>query len=565
MFVPSTVAVPSTNGSSPTIARPIVVLPDPDSPTSPTTSPRPTVSVDVVDGAERRRPGPASGTRWRRRWRSTTRSLGAARRRGRARPARRSAVELVRARSPRGAARRRSSSLGVRVAAGAWKTCVDGPRLDDPAVLHHEHPVGQVGDDTHVVGDQQDAGVDAVLQVADQLEDLGLHRDVERGRRLVGDQQLRVQRQRLGDHRPLPLAARQLVRVGVDPPLGIGDLDQLEQLDRPLAGRLRRHRLVAAQHLGDLEPDGVHRVERGHRLLEDHRDLPAADLAAASGASIPTSSRPSSLIEPRTCEFFGSRPISDIAVVDLPEPDSPTMASTSPALQLERGVDHGRVPGAVDPEVDVEVASTSRTGGASRWCVDVRHEVPLRTAGCHDDARAPGVPAVVRPRADRRRRRRRRRARSSSLLVTEPATALRAAPWLALARRRVLGAVLAPGGRGRRRRRARSSTSLRTIDLPWPSIHAVDTKWALTLITAYGRFTAWAAPAPGRARRAARHQAGGAAPPGEHGVAPAAIRPGDLPSSPSGAAALMIRRRWEAAARRRLPRRPAAGARRGRR
>ena len=37
------------------------------------------------------------------------------------------------------------------------------------------------------------AGVDAVAQIADQLEDLGLHGDVERGGRLVGDQQQRVE------------------------------------------------------------------------------------------------------------------------------------------------------------------------------------------------------------------------------------------------------------------------------------------------------------------------------------------------------------------------------------
>jgi hypothetical protein len=84
----------------------------------------------------------------------------------------------------------------------------------------------------------------------------------------------------------------------------------------------------------------------------------------------------------------------------------------------------------------------------------------------------------------------------------------------------------------------------RTIDLPWPSIVAVDTKWALTLITAYGRYTGWAAPAPGmhEAVRATSRDA-------EHLPASAwsseGIRPGDLPSSPSGSAALLIRRRWE--------------------
>lgn len=85
----------------------------------------------------------------------------------------------------------------------------------------------------------------------------------------------------------------------------------------------------------------------------------------------------------------------------------------------------------------------------------------------------------------------------------------------------------------------------RTIRLPWPSIQAVDTKWALTLITAYGRFTAWAAPAPGAAhvvRNDARREARNL-PASTFG--PDGIRPGDLPTSPSGGAALMIRERWE--------------------
>ena len=38
----------------------------------------------------------------------------------------------------------------------------------------------------------------------------------------------------------------------------------------------------------------------------------------------------------------------------------------------------------------------------------------------------------------------------------------------------------------------------RTIDVPWPAITGIETRWALTLLTAYGKFTAWAAPAPGR-------------------------------------------------------------------
>lgn len=81
-----------------------------------------------------------------------------------------------------------------------------------------------------------------------------------------------------------------------------------------------------------------------------------------------------------------------------------------------------------------------------------------------------------------------------------------------------------------------------TIHVPWPAIENVDTKYALTLYTAEGKITAWASPAPNRyaaqagsladAKRAA--EASGANP-----------RPGDLPSTQSGAIALVIRSHWE--------------------
>ena len=51
-------------------------------------------------------------------------------------------------------------------------------------------------------------------QRCEECEHLGLHHHVERGRRLVGDQQLGVARQRHGDQHALALPARQLVRVG---------------------------------------------------------------------------------------------------------------------------------------------------------------------------------------------------------------------------------------------------------------------------------------------------------------------------------------------------------------
>ena len=110
-----------------------------------------------------------------------------------------------------------------------------------------------------------------------EIEDLRLDGDIERGRRLVGDEQTWVARQGEGDHRPLPHAARHLVRVVVEPPFCGRDLDQFEHPAGALAG-FRRERLMQTDHLDDLIPNREERVEARHRLLEDHGDLPTPDL-----------------------------------------------------------------------------------------------------------------------------------------------------------------------------------------------------------------------------------------------------------------------------------------------
>ncbi|MDQ6656748.1 MAG: PH domain-containing protein [Actinomycetota bacterium] len=86
---------------------------------------------------------------------------------------------------------------------------------------------------------------------------------------------------------------------------------------------------------------------------------------------------------------------------------------------------------------------------------------------------------------------------------------------------------------------------LRTIDLPWPAIQRVDTRWALALTTPYGTFTAWAAPTSSRL-------SGKEISPGDLQKLPSStfgpgksIRPGDSPLAPSGQAAMVIRRHWE--------------------
>ena len=105
---------------------------------------------------------------------------------------------------------------------------------------------------------------------AQQRQDLRLDRDVERGGRLVGDQQVGLVGERHGDHHALALAAGELVRIGVEALLGLLQPDQVQQLERAPPRRRPADAAVHDQRLADLPLDGVQRVQRGHRLLEDH-------------------------------------------------------------------------------------------------------------------------------------------------------------------------------------------------------------------------------------------------------------------------------------------------------
>ena len=120
---------------------------------------------------------------------------------------------------------------------GRRKTSSDRPFLGDPAGVHDHHPVARLGDDRQVVGDEDQRQPELVAERFEQLEDLGLDHDVERGRRLVADDERRVAGEGHRDHRPLAHPARQLVRIG--PAALARDADELEQLAGALARRLR--------------------------------------------------------------------------------------------------------------------------------------------------------------------------------------------------------------------------------------------------------------------------------------------------------------------------------------
>ena len=128
-------------------------------------------------------------------------------------------------------------------------------------------------DDGKVVGDEQIGQPLLALQIHHQVDDLRLDRHVERGDRLVGDDQLGIERQRAGDRDALPLTAREFVRKGVH--LAAPQADLIEQAgDEPLLFLATRD-VVHLQRLAD-DVAGRHaRIERGKRVLKDDLHLAA--------------------------------------------------------------------------------------------------------------------------------------------------------------------------------------------------------------------------------------------------------------------------------------------------
>ena len=158
--------------------------------------------------------------------------------------------------------------------------------LDLVATLHHQHAVGDLGHHAHVVGDEDHAHRQLLLQLADQRQDLRLDGDVERGGGLVGDQQRGPAGQRHRDHHPLAHAARQLVRVAAQHLARFWNAHQVEEAQRLGHGLGLRAALVQHDAFGDLLADGEHRVQAGHRLLEHHRDVGAAQRAHLRAAGL---------------------------------------------------------------------------------------------------------------------------------------------------------------------------------------------------------------------------------------------------------------------------------------
>ena len=141
--------------------------------------------------------------------------------------------------------------------------------------------VAELRDDGEIVADQHIGQPALAAQPLQQGDDLGLDGDVERRRRLVEQQQRRLENERARDRHALALPARELMRIaeavrgiepdraqrGGDAPGGVADA-------------------VDSQRLGERAVDGVARMERAVRVLEHHLDAAAMRAMASLRCAI---------------------------------------------------------------------------------------------------------------------------------------------------------------------------------------------------------------------------------------------------------------------------------------
>jgi len=163
--------------------------------------------------------------------------------------------------------------------AGIAENVVDGAAFHDLALVDDHDLVGQIGDDAEIMGDQQHRQAELLAQILDQFQNLRLHRNVQRRRRFIGDDEAGPAHQCHGDHRPLPEPARKLKRVK---PHGVGRIGESNQAEHPfgmLQAFLATDVPMQEKRLADLVADGMQVRKGRHGVLEDHRNIPAAESA----------------------------------------------------------------------------------------------------------------------------------------------------------------------------------------------------------------------------------------------------------------------------------------------
>ena len=239
-----------------------------------------------------------------------------------------------------------------------------------------------------------------------QLEHLRLDRDVERRRRLVGDQQLRVAGQRHGDHHPLAHAAGELVRIGAEAALRVRDADQTAAARaRARAAPRASSRWCSSSASPIWSPMRHHRVERASSApgrswrCRGRGSRAARRRAAAAGRRRRAARARRQMRRAAPAPGAGSTARSPTCRSRI----SPTMPTVSPALEVEAdAVDDPEPAGPSPPNSTLRSIHLEQRARGVHWRrlrvehvadgvadqVEGQHDAGDREAGADRSARA---------------------------------------------------------------------------------------------------------------------------------------------------------------------------------
>ena len=207
---------------------------------------------------------------------------------------------------------------------GRLKNVLLAPDLDQVSRVHNRNAVGDFETTARSCEMKSIDKSKFLPQLGQQLENLRLNGDIERGGGFVGDQQLRTIHDGHGDHDALAHASGKLVRIITRARSGSGIATVVNASVATLPAS-RFDILTMSEHgLGDLVADTHHRIQRSHRLLEDHCDfeprnsrMDSADSCSKSRRWSPSCNR----ITPLT-SVWREASMSASEVTDFPDPDS---------------------------------------------------------------------------------------------------------------------------------------------------------------------------------------------------------------------------------------------------
>ena len=144
--------------------------------------------------------------------------------------------------------------------------------------VHHAHPIRHISHHAHIVRNQQDGRPGIPAQPFQPLQNLRLQRNIHAGSYLVRNQQTRAHHHRHRQHYPLALPPAQSERICPHNPARIRHPQLPQHLLAHPARRPPAQLRVRNDYFGQLRPDGLHRIQRGLRVLKYQRHRLAAPL-----------------------------------------------------------------------------------------------------------------------------------------------------------------------------------------------------------------------------------------------------------------------------------------------